>query len=44
MLNMDSIKELMSKAKIKTKEEKLAPNPVNGDNNDDGFDGNLTGF
>lgn len=44
MLNMDSIKELMSKAKIKTKEEKLAPNPVNGDSNDDGFDGNLTGF
>ena len=44
MLNMDSIKELMSKAKIKTKEEKLAPNPINGDNNDDGFDGNLTGF
>lgn len=44
MLNMDKINELINKAKIKTKEEKLAPNPANGDSNDDGFDGNLTGF
>lgn len=44
MINMDKINELADKAKIITKEEKLKPNPANGDSNDDGFDGNLTDF
>ena len=38
MLNMDNVDELVKKAKLKVLDQKLKPNPVNGDNgNDDGL-------
>ena len=38
MLNMDNVDELVKKAKLKVLDQKLKPNPANGDNgNDDGL-------
>ena len=38
MLNMDNVNELVKKAKLNVLDQKLKPNPANGDNgNDDGL-------
>lgn len=39
MLNMDKIEELVRESEIESKEEKLKPNPANGDNDEDFEDG-----
>ena len=41
MLNMDKIEEIIKNAKVEQTSEKLKPKPENGDNDDDGFDGDL---
>ena len=38
MLDFDRLEELANQAKIAAKEEKMKPDPANGDNNDDGLD------
>ena len=35
MLNMNNVKDIMKKAKINVLDERLKPNPANGDNGDD---------
>ena len=38
MLNIDKIEELVKEANLMVKEETFKPDPMNGDNNDDGLD------
>ena len=44
MMNFEKIRELVKEAELAVKEEKLKPDPKNGDNDDDGledFDDNM---
>ena len=41
MLNMERIEEIIEESRIEMTENKLKPNPENGDSNEDGFDGDF---
>ena len=41
MLNMERIEELIKEAKMEAKDENLKPDPINGDNDNDGFEGDF---
>lgn len=41
MLNMERIEELIKEAKMEAKDETLKPDPINGDNDNDGFEGDF---
>ena len=41
MLNMERIEEIIEESRIEMTDNKLKPNPENGDSNEDGFDGDF---